>query len=216
MGMGAIPRQLASALPDGVIRTNHPVEQIKGTSVHLASGEKLNASVVVLATSAHDARRLLGMRSVQHSYGEYCLYYSMDTAPVQEPFLVLNGEGKGLINNIAFPSQVSKSYAPAGKTLMSVVVLSHAVRDAAALRDDVEADLYEWFGPQTKEWRHLRTYHIEHALPDQRPPINSPYGTPVQPTSGLYICGEYGSLPGIQWALLSGRKVAKDIIANHP
>ncbi len=215
MGMGAIPLQLASTLPDGVIRTNHPVERINGQTVHLASGEKLSAGIVVLATSSYDAHRLLRLAPAQPSYGEYCLYYAMDTPPIREPFLLLNGEGKGVINNIAFPSLVSETYAPAGKTLMSVVVLTDAIHDAATLRNDVEVELLEWFGAKAKAWQYLRTYHIEHALPDQRPPITSPFGMHSRSASGLYICGEYGSLPGIQWALMSGRRVARDIISGN-
>jgi hypothetical protein len=29
---------------------------------------------------------------------------------------------------------------------------------------------------------------------------------------GIYVCGEYQSVPGIQWALLSGRHAAEAII----
>jgi hypothetical protein len=29
---------------------------------------------------------------------------------------------------------------------------------------------------------------------------------------GIYVCGEYQSVPGIQWALLSGRHAAEAVI----
>jgi predicted NAD/FAD-dependent oxidoreductase len=29
---------------------------------------------------------------------------------------------------------------------------------------------------------------------------------------GIYVCGEYGSVPGIQWALLSGRQAAEEVL----
>ena len=28
---------------------------------------------------------------------------------------------------------------------------------------------------------------------------------------GLFVCGEYGSLPGIQWAMVSGRRAAEEV-----
>jgi hypothetical protein len=33
---------------------------------------------------------------------------------------------------------------------------------------------------------------------------------------GIFVCGEYGSLPSIQWALLSGRLAAEAILAALP
>jgi hypothetical protein len=30
--------------------------------------------------------------------------------------------------------------------------------------------------------------------------------------TGIYVCGEYGSVPGIQWALLSGRQAAEEFL----
>jgi hypothetical protein len=73
--------------------------------------------------------------------------------------------------------------------------------------------LVDWFGPEADRWAHLATYRIAHALPDQSPPTIDPgHATPmVRP--GLFVCGEYGRLPGTQWALLSGRRAAEAVIA---
>ena len=40
-------------------------------------------------------------------------------------------------------------------------------------------------------------------------------GPTVRPAAekpGIYVCGEYGSVPGIQWALLSGRQAAEEVL----
>ena len=76
----------------------------------------------------------------------------------------------------------------------------------------VRKELTEWFGPVVEKWRHLKTYRIEHALPAQPPPMPDPTvpAKPVKP--GIYVCGEYQSVPGIQWALLSGRHAAETVI----
>ena len=34
----------------------------------------------------------------------------------------------------------------------------------------------------------------------------------LTPLSGIYVCGEYQSVPGIQWAMLSGRHTAEAVI----
>jgi hypothetical protein len=62
------------------------------------------------------------------------------------------------------------------------------------------------------KWRHLKTYRIQHALPAQPPPM--PDSTvPTKPEKpGIYVCSEYQSVPGIQWALLSGRHTAEAVI----
>jgi hypothetical protein len=69
----------------------------------------------------------------------------------------------------------------------------------------VREELTEWFGPVVAVWRHLKTYRILHALPEQLPPMpdSTVAASPIKP--GIFICGEYGSMPGIQWAMLSGR-----------
>ena len=106
----------------------------------LASGERLHAKAVIIATEAPVARRLLDDHYPSDGRSVTCLYFAADAAPIKEPILVLNGEGKGPINNLCVPSQVSPSYAPAGRSLVSVTVLgTHA--DQAALQDQVVAQL---------------------------------------------------------------------------
>lgn len=124
---------------------------------------------------------------------------------------MLNGDGKGLINNIAIPSQVSASYAPTGKSLIAVVLLGEPDMAAGELIVKVKAELVAWFGREVEQWDHLMTYRISHALPDQSPPTQNPYRPPSPAGPGIFICGEHGSLPGIQWALLSGRYTAQAV-----
>jgi protoporphyrinogen oxidase len=121
---------------------------------------------------------------------------------------LLNGDGSGPINNIAIPSQVSPAYAPVGKSLVSVVVLGNPHEDDSVVIDRVKDQLVDWFGPEAVRWKPIATYRIKHALPDQSPPTPDPNRTRPHIRPGLFVCGEYGSLPGIQWALVSGRQAA--------
>jgi phytoene dehydrogenase-like protein len=213
-GMQQIPQQLAGDLPKKCLRTGVRVSHVGNDGVTLGEGTFLKARAVVVATEAPAAQRLLALASTTTSVAETCLYFSCDRADWQSPFLMLNGEGRGPINNIAFPSRVSTEYAPAGKSLASVVVLDDPIDADDTLIDRVKGQLVEWFGPQAGNWVHLHTYRISHALPDQSPPTKNPTCPDPRIRPGVFVCGEYGSLPGIQWALVSGR-LAADAVFDH-
>ena len=93
-----------------------------------------------------------------------------------------------------------------------MVVIGHRSADDATVEATVRRELAEWFGPVVREWRHLKTYHIVHALPEQNPPMPDPTTRLAAASPGIYVCGEYDSVPGIQWALLSGRQTAEEVL----
>lgn len=214
MGMGEIPKQLAAGLPSEWVQTGTRVRRIGDENVLLEDGKSLPARAVVVATEEPEAARLLGSASARPSVAETCLYFGCDQAPWHPPYLMLNGDGRGPINNIAFPSRISPAYAPAGKSLVSVVVLGNSEADDGVLVQRVQNQLADWFGPEVHRWRHLKTYRIYHALPDQSPPTANPVCPVNRIRPGVFVCGEHGSLPGIQWALLSGRRAADAVHAH--
>ncbi|UCD78853.1 MAG: FAD-dependent oxidoreductase [Desulfobacterales bacterium] len=211
-GMGAIVEQLAESLPAGRIRTGSRVESVAEGEVVLASGEKVEGLAVVLATEGPETARLLGAPESVGSRGELCLYFTTDDPPVREPYLILNGDGDGWVNSLTIPSIVAPTYAPAGQHLISVVVVGHLDADDATVETMVRKELTEWFGPAVDDWRHLKTYRIVHALPAQPPPMPDPAVAAVPVKAGIYVCGEHGSVPGIQWAMLSGRGAAEQVL----
>ena len=213
-GMAAIPTQLAQDLPRDQIRTAARVASIQPQAVELVSGETIEGSAIVLATEGPEAAALIGAAGPVGSRGEICLYFSANQPPLAEPFLVLNGDGTGLVNSLTVPSLVVPNYAPAGRHLISVVVIGHLNLDDRSAEAAVRKELSLWFGPQAMDWRHLKTYRILHALPDQRPPLSDPSERVAKKIGGIYVCGEYDSVPGIQWALLSGRQTAEQIIED--
>ena len=214
MGMEAIPGQLVAGLPSEWVQTGTRVRQIGDEKVLLEDGRSLPARAVVVATQGHEAARLLGSASVRASVAETCLYFGCDQEPWHPPYLMLNGDGRGPINNIAFPSRISPAYAPAGKSLVSVVVLGNPEEDDGVLVQRVQNQLAEWFGPEVRRWQHLKTYLIYHALPDQSPPTRNPTQLNPKVRPGVFVCGEHDSLPGIQWAMVSGRLSADAVLAE--
>jgi len=212
LGMEEIPRQLAQDISADKIRTGVRVRKISNDRIMLEDGTTLSPRAVVVATEGPEADRLLGLPKSVESVSETCFYFSADRADRHSPFLVLNGEGVGPINNLSFPSRVSSTYAPPGKSLISVVVLGNPDEPGDRLLSRVKDQLDDWFGSEVAAWEHLATYPIVHALPGQSPPTADPFRPAFMARRGIFITGEQGSLPGIQWAMLSGRKTAEAVI----
>jgi phytoene dehydrogenase-like protein len=213
-GMGDIPDQLAKGIPENKILLDHRVKSIDQGRVILSNGRQINGKIIVIATEGPETQRLLKMPVNSNSIGERCLYFSAETSPINKSFLILNGQGSGLVNNIAIPTLTAPSYSSSGRHLIAVVVLGFTSKDDETLERSVRRELTDWFGEIVQTWKHIQTYHIDHALPDQSPPIMNPTKGGVKVKKGIYTCGEYQSVPGIQWALLSGRITAEQIITE--
>ena len=171
----------------------------------LADGSVIEAQHIVVAVSQPVCARLLNIDAPVESVAEACVYFgSQWRPPIAQPFLVLNGEGSGPVNNIAFPSLVAPTYAPPGQTLIAAVVLGDRFVHHPELENLVRDQLAEWFGAEVQGWQHLNTMTINHALPRQQPPTSNPYHIPEPHSEGIRICGEHQSLPGLLWALRSG------------
>ncbi|MBR9985915.1 MAG: hypothetical protein KFF68_08400 [Desulfosarcina sp.] len=95
-----------------------------------------------------------------------------------------------------------------------VVVPGNPDGGDAALIERVGAQLVDWFGRQAGNWDHLQTFRISHALPDQSPPTRNPTCPDPWVRPGVFVCGEHGSLPGIQWAMVS-RRLAAEAVLTH-
>lgn len=214
-GMGAIPAQLAAALPAGALRLGTRVTSIDGGRVTLDRGETIAAEAVVVATDGPEAVRLTGLRTPTARRSVWNLYYAADTPPVDAPILVLNGEGQGPILNLSVVSNVQPAYAPDGRALVSVSVLPRrAPGDGEGLEAAVRRQLTDWFGADAATWTHLRTYHIDYALPDQAPPFLSPPERPVRIGSGRYVCGDHRASGSINGAMRSGRHAAEAVLED--
>ncbi len=213
-GMGALADQIAGQLPAGSIRTGARVDKIEKNGVRLASGQYLTASRIVVACEAPVAARLLGEKDTTAAQSVTCFYFAARQPPVEEPILVLNGDGAGPINNLCVPSQVTGGYAPQGQSLISVTVLGVVEPDQdLALRQRVVEQLQDWFGSIVKQWRPLKTCRIPFALPAQNPPALTPVAKSAERQDGLFVCGDYLDTASIQGAMVSGRRAADRVIA---
>ncbi|WP_428657972.1 NAD(P)/FAD-dependent oxidoreductase [Runella sp.] len=209
-GMQAIPEQMAAKLPAGTVKLNTKVEKIEGNKVHLAGGKVVSAKVIVIATDAHQADILLG-RKLKRDYNvTTCTYFSADRSPLNRKMLALNPNRLSVVHNLCVPSDIAPSYAPAGKSLVSVSTQGLNLFDEKKLTDHIVQELTEWFGEEVKTWQHLRTYHIPESLvkyTSKAPVCN------LKISANLYECGDHIAYPSLNAAMATGRAVA-DMIAG--
>ncbi|QGJ70007.1 Flavin containing amine oxidoreductase [Planctomycetales bacterium 10988] len=212
-GMQAIAQQLADRLPENTISYQQKVQSIEPHTVRLMNGETLTAKIIIVATSSQAASSLLSNFSdIPLSFPKMkqtaCYYFVAEKAPLNEPILLLNGEGKGFINNVNIMSNVAEEYAPEGKTLLSVSVVGSEVPE----EQTIQQELSKWFGEEANSWRHLKTYVIESSLPEQQ--TLKVQTSPKCHHDFLYVCGDYLETASINGAIASGRRLAETILSK--
>ncbi|MEM7560508.1 MAG: NAD(P)/FAD-dependent oxidoreductase [Planctomycetota bacterium] len=206
-GMKAIPEQLASGI-QGELRLNAPVESVSDHCVHLKDGSRIEAAAVVVATEQRTACKILEKESeAVESKSTTCIYFAADKPPTDERALMLGGE-TGLVNHVFVPTNSVPAYSDSGRALVSVNLVDGASREFEM--SAVETELQDWFGSQVSDWKHLRTYRIEHALPAQ--PAGFFARLTSERSAGQFLCGDYCESGSIQGAMLSGRKASEDVV----
>lgn len=221
LGMEHIPRQLAAGLPAGVLQCSATARSIEkagdGWRVDAGDAGSFATAQVVMAAREPEARALLaklrkpGAAPARIWNRTTTIYYAATRSPLDEPVIVLNGDGPtaGPVNHLAVMSLVSPAYAPPGSHLICANVVGSAPEtdDAMeALEADIRVQMRRWFGSQVNGWGVLAGYPIAHALPMQ----SSFQPARTAPTdSGIVLCGDYVTSASIQGALLSGGNAAR-------
>jgi hypothetical protein len=193
--------------------------------VDIAGGKALEARAVVLAVAGNEANPLLAgvggwsVPEVRAWNKTTAFYFAAQKAPVEEPIILLNGEGRGVgpVNNVAVMSAASPAYAPPGAHLVVASVVGEAPGDRAGvvrLEGAVRDHLRQWFGPVVDSWRTLQAYPLVRALPQQRHAEWEQTPVRLGGTGGVYMCGDYRETASIQGALASGRRAAEAVIQD--
>lgn len=208
-GIQAVPDQLASRLPAGVVKCGAAVSRLRSRAVELEDGRVLAARAVVVATDGPQAARLLeGAVPDPGSRAVACCWFATTELPQAGRTLLLDGEGEGPARNVALMSNVAPTYAPAGRGLVAA-----AVPGPDALRTDlvgrVTAQMARWFGTMTREWELLRTDVIAHGQPRQSLPFDPKQR--VDLGEGRFVCGDHRDTASVQGALFSGGRTARAV-----
>ena len=199
LGMGALPRQMADRLP-GLVHLNTKVASLDGRTVVTSDGRRIECRAVIVASDLPSARKLVALPE-RESRRAGAVYFSTDKAPTDSRLVILDGTGKGPVLNAAVMSNVSSSYAPAGKHLVVAALPDVIDGDLAAV---ARTQLRTWWGPQVDAWAHLRTYRITHAGVEQRPPFHPKRNIALG--NGVFVCGDHRDTGSSQGALFSGRR----------
>jgi phytoene dehydrogenase-like protein len=205
-GMQAIPEQLAARLPAGAVRLGTPVRSLAEGRARTDEGE-IAARHVLLATDGSSASRLLPRLPEPQWKRTACLYFDAPAPPFPDRLIALRGDRRGLVHNLCVPSNIAPSYAPSGRSLVSVSVIGTAC-DEARLEERVARELGEWFGGSTAAWTPLATYRIDRALPSA-PPGHS---AAVAREGNLLVCGDHTASASIEGAILSGLRAAEAVL----
>jgi phytoene dehydrogenase-like protein len=207
-GMQAIPQQLLAGLPTERVHTSRPIATVDNHGVTTTDGERFDAATVVVAVEGPAARTLIDL-PVAEGRAASCVYFAADQPPVPNRLVLLDGAGGGPALNVAVMTNVAPTYSSDGRALVAVACPGRLDDD---LDVDVRAQLRAWFGAQIDDWRHLRTYRIPYAQPDQRPPFSPKRRNRLAPS--LWVCGDHRDTGSIQGALYSGRRTAVDVLQS--
>ncbi len=217
-GIGALAQQLAENVGHKHIRLNTKMEGLTNEG-YIDDGIEVKSLKTVVATDWPAAKKLITKLKVPASRSVTNLYFSANQPPDTKKLLMLNGAPPqtpkaGCVNNVTVLSQVQPSYAPAGQELISVTVLANSRCDDETLASNIKTELTDWFGNQVKDWTHLKTYRIRHALPQNFMPNANLEPHSVRYNRRILICGDYLENPSFNGAMVAGRRAAEAIISE--
>ena len=181
--------------------------------VWLEDGRELAAERVVVATEGPAAAAILpeafrGGLAARREKSTRLVAFAADRSPLSSPTLVVSAEETGPIDNLTVPSDVAAGYAPAGQSLITVSVRQGSQGDDGQLVNAIREQAAGWFGAAARGWRHLKTVHVRHALPDESPAARRLRPASPRLADGLFLCGDHCGSASINGALASGRRCA--------
>ncbi len=211
LGMGQIPIQLKKKINCQNIFFQHKVLEIKENSIIVDEIGEIKAQSVILATNEIQALKLLkSMKLAIKFNAQTCLYFALNVQPFHEPILVLNANKDELINNLTIMSNVSSSYAPPGKHLLSVCLVGNPDLDDDILIDRVSKELGQWYPNLAQDFEFLKLYRINYALPCIND--NNKTDPELLGFKNVFLAGDYLENGSINGAMKSGRKAASKAI----
>ena len=207
-GIAAAPQYLADVLGHERIHLSTKTEVLDEHTLRIGGQEKTFDAVV----HAYNPRRSESKRHV------WTLHFDAPKSPFTSNHIMLNGDVKAqnqLIAHIAVPSDVQPSYAPDGRSLVTVTIVGETAEalgltSAEEVLDVATKELRSWFGPDVEGWKNLAIQHIEHALPEVGAGIA--LSGQSSATDGPFECGDHTVHGSVEGALLSAEKTSQRII----
>ena len=201
-GAGALSAHLAGRIKD--LRLETRVESIKDKYLKSDNG-KINFDFLIVATDANTAAQLLDIETVPDQVGCTTWYHVPDYAPSNDQNLLLDGMRSGPVVNSIVISNLIRSYAPKGKSLVSTTTISRATES------EVRRQLATMWDAPTKNWELIAKYEIPSALPLAA--VGSRLINTCRIAPGRYVAGDWRESPSQNGALKSGRRAAQNVIS---
>ncbi|MEB0260105.1 MULTISPECIES: NAD(P)/FAD-dependent oxidoreductase [unclassified Mucilaginibacter] len=214
-GMGMIPKQLAEGLLPEEIIFKQRVWIIESNSVTTTNGEIYKGNFVLNATDElNSPAPIATMPVAYHSVSN--MYFTSVKKPFKMPLIALNTLPSKLVNNIAIMDSISPAYSKSGDALISLSLIgNHIKANQKELQENVINELKFWY-PDAINWKHLKTYHIDYALPNDEHVRNLPDYKDIRLNAQCLVCGDYLMNGSINAAMKSGRLAAEAIIQAIP
>jgi phytoene dehydrogenase-like protein len=215
LGMEEIPKQLVAMLPENSIQYNVKVTAIENNEIICEDGLIIEADKIIIATEAIGLASNYIAKTKQNFHQVTNVYFEAKIAPTKKAVVVLNAStDKKWVNNLTVMSNISNKYAPKGKVLISVSYNGIPKIDDATLAENMKSELKKWYGKQVTDWKMIKTYRINYALPNQEKVTNEISNSEIQINEHLFICGDHLMNGSINAAMKSGRIVAELIESN--
>lgn len=210
LGMEEIPKQLLAMLPENSVQYNVKVTAVENNKIICENGTIVASDKIIIATEAIGLASHYIPTAKQKFQQVSNVYFEAKTAPTQKAVVVLNaGKHKKWANNLTVLSNISSAYAPSGKVLLSISYNGIPAIDDATLAQNMKTELKPWYGNQVDDWKLLKTYRINYALPNQEKVSNEVLDSEMKIGKHLFICGDYLMNGSINAAMKSGRLVAE-------
>jgi hypothetical protein len=211
-GMQAIPDHLFNQLKKTEIRLNQQVSSIDEDKIILSTGEVFVADKIII-TSRPDqliqgyGNPIRGFRKVIN------LYFELEKSFLAAPMIGLVPGDHFLTNNLVFMTDVNSAYSEGKTALLSVSVIKH-VKDLKDLPRLVSIELEALTGIEAEFFKHIKTYEINHALPDIGVLKNEVSKQSIRVNANTYLAGDYLLNASINAAMASGRKAAEALMMD--
>jgi len=214
LGMEEIPKQLVAMLPENSIRYNVKVSAIENNKIICEDGITFETDKIIIATEAIGLASRYITKEKQNYHQVTNVYFEAKIAPAKKAVVILNAAtNKKWANNLTVLSNISKQYAPTGKVLISVSYNGIPTIDDATLAKNIKTELKQWYGNQVDDWKMIKTYRINYALPNQEKVANEVLESEIKINENLFICGDHVLNGSINAAMKSGRMVT-ELISN--
>ncbi len=210
LGMEEIPKQLVAMLPENSIQYNVKVTAIENNKIIFEDGSTVETDKIIIATEAIGIASNYISKTKQNFHQVTNVYFEASIAPTQKAVVVLNAStDKKWANNLTVLSNISNQYAPEGKVLISVSYNGIPAIDDETLAENMKSELKQWYGNHVADWKLLKTYRIQYALPNQEKVSNEVDHSKIKINDNLFICGDHLLNGSINAAMKSGRIVAE-------